>query len=300
MGRNPRPVVVLALVCALIFTLLLFTLVRTDLPERPEPPTDATASTVEVRPEPETDGFTLCCPNLGKADAFLLQSAAGAVLIDTGEDPDSVLELLHAQKVTTLDALVLSHFDKDHIGGAAAVLRQFDVKTLYRTAFEEDSAPYDALTEALAASSTQVVTVTDTLTVSAAGAELTLYPPLRDSYEKDEDNNASLIASVEADGCALLFPGDALKPRIREFLEEQYDGTQYQLLKIPHHGGEVKPTALLLEVFTPQLALITSSTWEPESEKLTQRLEEEGVEVLLTREGTVTLRFANGKVEKIS
>ena len=300
MGRNPRPVVVLGVVCALLIVLFTLTLVRTGLPERPEPAPDASAAAVEVQPKPGADVFTLYCPDLGKADAFLLQSEAGAVLLDAGEDPEPVLNLLREHNVTKLDALVLSHFDKDHIGGAAAVLEQVEVQTLYRTDYVEDSEPYAALMAALEDSGTEAVTVTDTLTVTAAGAELTLYPPLSDSYGKDEDNNASLLTAVDAGGSTLLFAGDALKPRVREFLEEQYDGTQYQFLKIPHHGGETKPTALLLEAFTPRYALITASAAQPESDKLLERLEDAGVEVLRTRMGAVTLRCQDGTIERVS
>lgn len=295
MKSGARPVAVLALLLALLCGVLLSVWLK-DSGSRPS---EADASAPAAGMETDTEGFTLSCPNLGKADAFLLQSDEGAVLIDTGEQPEDVLSLLRARKVTRLEALVLSHFDKDHIGGAAAVLRQVEVKTLYRTDREEDSEPYAALMAALAECDTEVVTVTDTLSVTAAGARLTLYPPLSASYGKDEDNNSSLIAAVDADGAALLFTGDALKSRVQEFLELQYDGTAYQLLKVPHHGDEVKPTALLLERFTPQWAIITSSYEEPESEKLLRRLEQEDVEVLLTRQGALTLRCVKGKVEKI-
>lgn len=300
MGRNPRPVLVLGVVCALLIVLFTLTLVRTGHPQRPEPAPDASAAAVEVQPGAEEGTFTLWCPDLGKADAFLLQGEAGAVLLDAGEDPEPVLNLLREHNVTKLDALVLSHFDKDHIGGAAAVLEQVEVQTLYRTAYVEDSEPYAALMRTLSVCGTEVVTVTDTLTVTAAGAELTLYPPLSSSYGKDEDNNASLLTAVDAGGSSLLFAGDAMKPRIREFLEEQFDGTAYQFLKVPHHGGETKPTALLLEAFTPRYALITASAAQPESDKLLERLEEAGVEVLCTRMGAVTLRCQDGRIERLS
>jgi beta-lactamase superfamily II metal-dependent hydrolase len=119
-------------------------------------------------------------------------------------------------------------------------------------------------------------------------------------YEKDEDNNASLIAAVEAGGVRMLFTGDALKPRVQEFLAEQYDGSDYQLLKVPHHGRETKPTALLLENFSPRYALISSSEEEPENEKLLKRLEKAGVEPLLLREGAVQLRCQDAAIERVS
>lgn len=296
MKKPSPPWTTLLVVCALLCALLALTLAKTGLPEQPERSPDASAATTQVRTSP--DAFTLYCPSIGKADAFLLRSDEGAVLIDTGEDADDVLELLERCQVTRLDALILSHFDHDHIGGAAEVLGTVEVETLYRSAFSEDSLAYELLMDALEEVDTKVVTVTDTLSVTAAGARLTLYPPLSDSYEKHEDNNASLLTAVEAGGVPMLFTGDALKPRIREFLEEQYDGTRYQFLKIPHHGLETRPTALLLEAFTPRWALITSSPELPELGELTEELERAGVECLLTRRGDVTLTCSDGSMER--
>ncbi len=305
MRRETRIVALLAALLAVLCLILSLNYLKSSGGETPEPSASAQQSTGDASGSAQQTGaeegaFTLYCPDVGKADAFLLQSAAGSLLIDTGEDPADVLALLRSHQVSKLDAVVLSHLDKDHIGGAAAVLEQVEVQTLYRTDREEDSAAYAALVHALSLSDAQSVTVTETLTVSAAGAELTLYPPLSPDYGKDEDNNASLIAAVEAGGVRMLFTGDALKPRVQEFLAEQYDGSDYQLLKVPHHGRETKPTALLLENFSPRYALISSSEEEPENEKLLKRLEKAGVEPLLLREGAVQLRCQDAAIERVS
>lgn len=62
----------------------------------------------------------------GKADCILIQeSAGGAMLIDTGtrESASAILEFLRARGIDTLETLLLTHMDKDHIGGAAAILQ---------------------------------------------------------------------------------------------------------------------------------------------------------------------------------
>jgi beta-lactamase superfamily II metal-dependent hydrolase len=71
-------------------------------------------------------------------------------------------------------------------------------------------------------------------------------------------------------------------------------------LKVPHHGGEAKPTVLLLEEFVPRYALITSSYDQMESEKLLSRLEKAEVEVVLTRTGAVEFTCQDGTIERVS
>lgn len=253
------------------------------------PPTDNSA---EQAPEPvPADTLELVCPQFSTAaDAFLLRTATHAVLIDTGEDTNAtaVLALLREKNVTTLDALILTHFDNDHIGGAAVVLKAVQVKNLYRTRFTADSEQYDALTASIASTPVQTLSH-DTLSLALDELTLTLYPPLQDSYDKKEDNNSSIITAVQWGDSKLLFMGDAEKQRIKEFLNNQYDGTAYQVLKVPHHGRDPKQLAKLLKRFTPSHAIITSSVAEPENNDLISALETVNCAPLLTRRGTVTL-----------
>ena len=296
-GKGTRPMVLLGILCAFVCAILAVLYLGSH-PASPEGAPEASVSAGADLPAPEEGALTVLCPDLGKADGFLLLGASGAVLIDTGEESSArtLLTLMKQYGVDRLDALVLSHFDKDHIGGAAEILEQVEVGTVYRSSFSENSTPYFDMMNALDRTSTKMVTVTETTSFSAAGGDFTLYPPLESSYEKDQDNNSSLLLSVSFDGVSLLFTGDALKDRVQEYLSRQYDGTQYDFLKVPHHGREAKPTALLLEAFQPDYGLITSSYSEPESDKLTDRLTEAGSEVLLTRNGTVIFSCKDGAI----
>ena len=77
--------------------------------------------------EPAPEGtLTVTVLDVGKADCILIQeSAGGAMLIDTGtrESASAILEFLRARGIDTLETLLLTHMDKDHIGGAAAILQ---------------------------------------------------------------------------------------------------------------------------------------------------------------------------------
>ena len=80
---------------------------------------------------PPQGDFELLAADIGQGNAVLLRTARHDVLYDAGPQygPQSdagervLVPLLHAQGVTRLDLLVLSHRDSDHVGGAAAVLR---------------------------------------------------------------------------------------------------------------------------------------------------------------------------------
>ena len=64
-------------------------------------------------------GMDIYTFSVGKADCSLLSFDGYNVLIDTGEedDGDEILEALHRLEIEKLDLVILTHFDKDHIGG---------------------------------------------------------------------------------------------------------------------------------------------------------------------------------------
>lgn len=298
MAERNLPVKLLAGACALGMTVCGLFWGQKTAPPSPEESTSPPAAEENDREVKTPDSewqLKIICPRFATAaDAFLLLTGESAVLIDTGEERSAatLLDLLRQNNVKRLDAMVLTHFDKDHIGGACEVLDSLQVDKLYRTSFSTDSAPYLALLEALGQhSETEVITLTETLSFSLDGVSYTLYPPMEEDYSKNPQNNSSIITSVscQEDGPSLLFMGDAEKARIKEYLSTQYVGTEYDLLKVPHHGRDLKPMQKLLELFVPTHAVLTSSREELEDRELLNALMANSVDTWLTREGTVTI-----------
>ena len=72
-------------------------------------------------PDEPFDGLEVTVLDAGKADAILLTTPDSAVLIDCGEKGfgDEILGELAARGIGRLDVLIVTHFDQDHVGGAA-------------------------------------------------------------------------------------------------------------------------------------------------------------------------------------
>ena len=68
--------------------------------------------------------FQITVLDVGKGDCILVQTGENIVMIDTGykETAEDVLKYLSDHNITGLDALIISHFHKDHVGGGAAIL----------------------------------------------------------------------------------------------------------------------------------------------------------------------------------
>lgn len=230
----------------------------------------------------------------GKADAILLYSAHAAVLIDTGERGfgKEIAAYLNEKGIHTLDALIITHFDQDHVGGAAKVLKSVAVKRVYQSDCPKDSKEYAKYEAVLAETGISPVTVRSAVTLTLDGLSLTIDPPRQTSYDTDPSNNSSLIVSAQYGEKRFLFAGDAEDARLSEFLAE--DNGTYDLLKVPYHGRWQKKLTALIDAVSPAVAVITSSDDQTEDAETVSALKRAGAKVFLTRKAAV-LAVCDGK-----
>ncbi len=232
----------------------------------------------------------------GKADAAVVQCGGYTVLVDTGlaKNGGELTEALEALGAARIDVLILSHFDKDHVGGAAAVLEDFEVGAVYQSNYPKDSDEYAAYTAALAAAGIEPVTVSDTVSLRLGGLQIEIDGPAEEEYADDPSNNSSLIVTVTHGQTTLLFAGDAETVRMAEYLEDFARPAGTVILKVPYHGHWQKGLTEFLTAVMPDTAVIPCSKSEPDEEELAKTLsalEALGAEVYRTYEGDVTLAF---------
>ena len=230
----------------------------------------------------------------GKADAILLTTEHAAILVDCGEKGfgQTVLAELEARGIGQLDCLIVTHFDKDHVGGAAKIINSIPVKTVLQSNCPKDSEEYEKYCRALEKAGIAPVTVRETMELSFDGLRLSVDPPRKSDYDSDDSNNSSLIVTVHNGEQVLLLTGDAETERLAEYLE--YSRQDCDVLKVPHHGGKESMTAALLQEAKPEYAVITCSDAEPEDAETLRLLEASSAKVFLTRLGPVRL-VSDGK-----
>jgi beta-lactamase superfamily II metal-dependent hydrolase len=233
--------------------------------------------------------MTITILQAGKADAIVIQSQGQTVLIDTGleENSSTLLEELDDLGVDEVDVMIITHFDKDHAGGAAAVLGSLDVGTVYTTYAADDGVD---LTDALAEAglTAQVVTADEDVTFTIGSASFTI-EGAQGNYSENEDNNSSLITTVTCGTKTYLFMGDAQKYRIEEYLAEHDDTVDF--LKVPYHGHYMSCLKDLYAVLQPDASVITDSDTEPDSSEVSKsiKLLKQYGTVYETKNGTVTV-----------
>lgn len=227
--------------------------------------------------------------DVGKGDAILIEASGCRMMIDAGYDDTTevILDYLKEQSIDKLDYLVITHFDKDHVGGADRVLREVEAAHVLQPDYDSDGGQYEEYVEAMEEQEIIPDIVTKTRELTLGGVDFLVYPPQKKDY-KEEDNDFSLVVSMTCGEKRFLFAGDCEKERLKELLTQNEFDLSHDVLKVPHHGKKEKNSYEFLKAVSPEIAVITSSDEKPADIEICKILKKLGAEVRFTRDGTVT------------
>jgi competence protein ComEC len=199
--------------------------------------------------------------DVGHGDAVLVRSGARAWLVDAGTHAPEfdagrgvVLPALRALGVRRLDALVLTHADLDHTGGALAVVEGVPVGELWLT--RETLAARGLVRLRRAAARRGVVTRIVAAGDSLGDGELSLralWPPA--GFTPPSSNAGSLVLRVSARTVCALLGGDApadVERRLAPAL------ARCDVLKLGHHGSATSSDARFLDALDPVVAVVSA------------------------------------------
>lgn len=232
--------------------------------------------------------------DVGQGDAILLSHGSEQVLIDSGREGKRLLAALGRHMPfwdRSLTAVIATHPDADHIGGFAALLRNYQVSAFVSTGASTDTAVSRELKDALskAAGVKSVEAGKGTVLRFPAGGELTfLFPSSTQETATSETNEASIVAKFIFGETEFLLTGDL--PNEERFIA---DLPQADILKVAHHGSRFSTSDVFLDTVKPVEAVVSvgeNSYGHPHPDVL-GRLERRGIRVHRTDEtGDVTYR----------
>lgn len=233
--------------------------------------------------------MTIDILDIGSADCIIIRSKDKTAIIDTGEknDKNDLLNYLDKNDIDTIDYLILTHFDKDHIGGAAKLIKDKDVKKVIEPDYTKESDEFTKLIDALAKNDITPYVLTKNMSFELNDVSFTIYPPLKSDYGEDASNEFSLVVSVTHGNNKFLFAGDAQNERLNE-LSTQIGDLSSTFLKVPHHGRIDENSNTFFNQVKPKYAVITCSEKNPPDDEVIEDLKKIGTKVYLTSEGQVT------------
>ncbi len=230
--------------------------------------------------------WTAAVLDVGQGQCVCIRCGGRTAVIDCGgSDGDKAgahaADYLRQSGVRTVDALILSHYDTDHVGGVAELLREIDVRTVYLPAVCFAPEKREALEAAASAHGAAVIPVAADLCLPFGSGSLQLFAPV--GAENDNDGSVSVLFS-ERD-YDMLVTGD-LDQAGEHRLLAAHDLPDIEAFVAGHHGAESSSGMELLKTLRPETVLISvgRNRYGHPSESALARFAAIGAEVLRTDE----------------
>lgn len=199
--------------------------------------------------------------DVGQGDSFLIQASNGKqMLIDGGKDATVLAGLAKVMPWgdRSIDIVLATHPDMDHIGGLDEVLKRYKVDMFLTSEVGGETEEYKHLIGLVTQKKIPAYFVRQGMKFDLSSTEyfLVLFPD-RD-VKGWETNTGSVVGKFVSGERSVLFTGDSPAP-IEQYLAKMVpDLLDVDILKLGHHGSRTSTTAAYLKATTPSLALISA------------------------------------------
>lgn len=266
--------------------------------------------------------------NVGQGDSIFVETSRKyQILIDGGPSGEIILEKLAEQLPfwdRTIDLVILTHPDYDHLRGLLDVLDRYRVENILWTGVLKETGTFEKWLEKLKKEKTNIVIAEAGQIIKAGLARFYILHPFENLegqlFEKSS-NDTSIVAELIFGRNTFLFPGDITKKVERKLISEnsyldspaiilqsKAGVNEYKLasqtLKVAHHGSKNASSREFLEEVSPEIAVIScgkdNSFGHPEQEVLSN-LGEFGIKVLRTdRDDDIKFQCSDIRCQRMS
>ena len=247
--------------------------------------------------------LTFAVLDIGQGDGLFVQGPTGIqVLIDAGPDTGAVLSQL--SKVMpfgdrTIDAVIETHPDADHMGGLIDVLDRYKVGAFITPGIVKRSTTTGALDREMDAEHAKIYIARRGMVVDlGGGAELdVLYPDTDVSGYGEKTNDGSIVAHLVYGKTSVMLTGDAAFDTESHLLQVSTStDLASSILKVGHHGSRTSTSDAFIAAVHPQVALISvgaRNAYGHPTEETLGRLSAAGVPVIRTDQHGIIICTSN-------
>ena len=190
--------------------------------------------------------------DVGQADCILIDLGDTEVLIDGGVTDTGATECIYDYINGPIEAVIVTHFDKDHIGGLSQVFDDYVIEGFwYRGETSGTKTANDLMTK-VHDENAEIHTVVRGDIIQVGVLEFSvLNPPV--PFFHDDENNNSLVLQLNYGETSFLFMGDAEQKAENTMLSLL---TDIDILKVGHHGSDTSSCDNFLKIVNPEIAII--------------------------------------------
>lgn len=235
--------------------------------------------------------------DVGQGDAIFIQTPTHhTILIDGGRDTTVSQKIATELSFTdkTIDLVILTHPELDHVGGLPDVLRRYRVGTIISLDVSKDLGAYRAMMDRARADGIPVVSVYAGDTIRfAPGLEMVFLAPEKGQIREEDLNNSSIVVKLIYNTRTWLFTGDAAQES-EDRMRRSGRALSADVLKLGHHGSRFSSSAAFLQEVGANVAVISAGANNPYGHphpEVLERAARQGMTVYRTdRQGDIEMR----------
>jgi len=209
------------------------------------------------------DFLSVYALDIGQGDAIFIETPARhQILIDGGPDTRVLSELSRVMPFwdRSIDLIVLTHPQEDHMFGLIEVLRRYDVANVLMTGVNYHTRTYEEFKKAVKEEGARVTVAQASEKIRFDdGVEMDVLFPMSAVAGQDapaDVNDTSVATRLRFREKTFLFMGDAGMQEEAALVNSGED-VDIDVLKVSHHGSKTSTSQLFLEKTTPALAVVS-------------------------------------------
>jgi competence protein ComEC len=228
--------------------------------------------------------------DVGQGDAIFIETPQRhQILIDGGPSPKIIEKL--AKEIPfwdrSIDLIILTHPEKDHITGLLEVLKRYKVENILWTGIVRNIPEYKEWRNLIEKEKANIKIAKAGQKISCKNCQwkIEIFYPFEslEGMEFDDSNDTSIVSKLIFGNSSFLFTGDIYKD-VEESLALTHFNLNSKILKIAHHGSKTSSSEKFLEKVSPEIAVISvgeNKYGHPHRETL-ETLKRYGIRVLRT------------------
>ncbi len=238
--------------------------------------------------------------DIGQGDAAMLVTPSGQQIVIDGGPDTSLLEHLGSSMPfldRTIELLVLSHPDADHLTALPDILERYKIEKVLLSGVPHTSGRYEKFLALLKEQATTVIVADPSEDIAMGDGVVldTIWPPSESfGTEFMDSNDSSVVLRVLYGKNSILFTGDIEEIAEQAILQTGAD-IRSSILKVAHHGSRTSSSTGFLLAVQPDLAVISVGRDNPFGHPhldIVDRYRHFGIPVVSTAEsGTISLKL---------